>query len=58
MARGVGHFYAYTALPNVDDVLHQDWVSSEVNGTNLWCASSFARPTVVNGRAYVPHVRR
>jgi len=29
--------------------LAQDWAS-----TDIWCASSFARPTIVNGGAFVP----
>ena len=47
--RGLGTLYAYTALPNAYDILAQDWAS-----TDTWCASSFARPTIVNGGAFVP----
>ena len=46
--RGLGTLYAYTAMP-ASDILAQDWAS-----TDIWCASSFARPTIVNGGAFVP----
>src|ERR1039457_3787930 len=49
--RGLGTLYAYTALPNSNDILAQDWKSA---ATDIWCASSFARPTIVNARAFVP----
>ena len=46
--RGLGTLYAYTAMPS-SDILPQDWKS-----TDTWCASSFARPTIVNASAFVP----
>jgi hypothetical protein len=49
LSRGLGKLYAYTAMPNPSDLLAEDWVS-----TDIWCASSFARPTIVNGSAFVP----
>jgi hypothetical protein len=47
--RGLGTLYAFTALPNTNDILTKDFAS-----TDTWCASSFARPTVVNASAFVP----
>jgi hypothetical protein len=47
--RGLGTLWAYRALPNVDDELGEKYKS-----TDTWCASSYARPTIVNGSAYVP----
>jgi hypothetical protein len=49
LMRGLGTVYAYTALPNSYDLLANDWSS-----TDTWCASSFARPTIVNAGAFVP----
>lgn len=49
LTRDLGKLYAYTALPNAYDLLHMDW-----NSTDTWCASSFARPTIVNAGAFVP----
>ena len=50
MARGLGTLYAYDALPNTStDQLAPLW-----NSTDVWCSSSYARPTVVNGSAFVP----
>ena len=47
--RGLGILWAYKALPNADDHLAEEYRS-----TDTWCASSYARPTIVNGSAYVP----
>jgi hypothetical protein len=47
--RGLGVLWAYNALPNPDDELLKKYKS-----TDIWCASSSARPTIVNGSAYVP----
>jgi hypothetical protein len=47
--RGLGVLWAYRALPNVDDELGEKYKS-----TDTWCASSYARPTIMNGSAYVP----
>jgi hypothetical protein len=47
--RGLGVLWAYRALPNGDDQLGEKYKS-----TDTWCASSYARPTIVNGSAYVP----
>ena len=49
--RDLGTLYAYTALPNSNDLLQKDFASSS---TDYWCASSFARPAVVNGSVFVP----
>jgi hypothetical protein len=49
LSRGLGTLYAYTALPNSNDLLALDW-----NSADTWCASSFARPTVVNGSIFTP----
>jgi hypothetical protein len=49
LSRGLGTLYAYTALPNGLDLLAEDWASADT-----WCASSFARPTIVNAGAFVP----
>lgn len=50
-SRGLGTLYAYTALPNAYDIMKMDWNSAS---TDIWCVSSFARPTVVNASAFVP----
>jgi hypothetical protein len=47
--RGLGKVYQYTALPNGSDQMGYEW-----NSTDTWCASSFARPTIVNGQVFVP----
>jgi hypothetical protein len=49
LQRGLGTLYGYSALPNAYDILTKYW-----NSTDVWCASSFARPTVVNGGIFVP----
>jgi len=49
MDRGVGYLYAYSGLPNSSDQLAQKFAS-----TDTWCASSFARPTVVNAKVFAP----
>jgi hypothetical protein len=49
--RGVGTLLAYTALPNASDILTNDFTSSS---SDVWCASSFARPTIVNASVFVP----
>ncbi len=51
LTRGFGTLLAYTALPNSADHLQYVWKDTDAQ---TWCASSFARPTVVNGSAYVP----
>jgi hypothetical protein len=45
----LGTLYAYTALPNANDILKQDFSSADT-----WFASTFARPTVMYASAFVP----
>ena len=53
--RGLGTLYAYSALPNPHDILQLDWqTNTNISMPDIWCASSFARPTIANGSVFVP----